>query len=92
MGQLGLGATYRSKIASEEWVEVMALRGHQVTSLACGSQHSAVVTAVGDVYTWGRGFEGQTGHPCAIKNLTLPTPISGDIASICNQFLENADF
>lgn len=37
-------------------------RGRRVISLGCGSRHSAAVTSVGDVYTWGRGFEGQTGH------------------------------
>lgn len=73
-GQLGLGATHRAKTALNEWVKISALRGRQVISLGCGSRHSAVVTAVGDVYTWGRGFEGQTGHapvsglkPCAAE-------------------------
>ena len=61
-GQLGLGATCRAKSALNEWVKVIPLGGRKVISIACGSRHSAAVTAVGDVYTWGRGFEGQTGH------------------------------
>mmetsp|Transcript_22764 Transcript_22764/g.73628 ORF Transcript_22764/g.73628 Transcript_22764/m.73628 type:complete len:163 (-) Transcript_22764:34-522(-) len=61
-GQLGLGATHRVKRALYDWVPVNSLQGRKVVSLGCGSRHSAVVTAVGDVYTWGRGFEGQTGH------------------------------
>ncbi|TYZ65303.1 hypothetical protein PybrP1_002311 [[Pythium] brassicae (nom. inval.)] len=31
-------------------------------SLACGRSHSAAVTDKGDLYTWGRNFEGQLGH------------------------------
>lgn len=30
--------------------------------LACGRFHSAAVTDRGDLYTWGRNFEGQLGH------------------------------
>lgn len=78
-GQLGLGATDRAKTALNKWVEVNALRGRQVISLGCGSRHSAVVTTAGDVYTWGRGFEGQTGHapvsfkPCKAEQMTAPS-------------------
>ena len=61
-GQLGLGAAYPSECALKEWAMVTTLQEHKVISLACGSQHSAVVTDTGDVFTWGRGFEGQTGH------------------------------
>lgn len=30
--------------------------------VACGRSHSAAVTDKGDLYTWGRNFEGQLGH------------------------------
>ena len=39
-----------------------ALDGKVVVQTSCGASHSAVLTDTGDVYTWGRGFEGQTGH------------------------------
>ena len=61
-GQLGLGATKRVEDASKSWVEVSFLSQHRVISLSCGSRHSVAVTLTGDVYTWGRGCEGQTGH------------------------------
>mgnify|MGYP002819578861 FL=1 len=61
-GQLGLGATKRVEDASISWVEVSFLSQHRVISLSCGSRHSVAVTLTGDVYTWGRGCEGQTGH------------------------------
>lgn len=48
--------------ASISWVEVSSLSQHRVISLSCGSRHSVAVTLTGDVYTWGRGCEGQTGH------------------------------
>eukprot|EP00753_Platysulcus_tardus_P001036 PLAT10983.1.p1 GENE.PLAT10983.1~~PLAT10983.1.p1 ORF type:complete len:1007 (+),score=498.63 PLAT10983.1:33-3023(+) len=42
-----------------------------VTLVAAGAAHSAAITESGDVYTWGRGLEGQLGHgPLAV----LPTP------------------
>ena len=34
----------------------------QVKAVACGLVHSAAVTENGDLYTWGCGFQGQTGH------------------------------
>ncbi|KAG5180010.1 regulator of chromosome condensation 1/beta-lactamase-inhibitor protein II, partial [Tribonema minus] len=58
-GQLGSGK------AHARWDTprvIPGLAGKQVASVSCGSAHSAAVTCSGEVYTWGRGFEGQLGH------------------------------
>jgi len=58
-GQLGLG----SKILETPIpTELRYLQGKKVKGIATGSHHSAAVTEDGTLYTWGRGFEGQTGH------------------------------
>lgn len=38
------------------------LRGEGVVELAAGSGHVAAVSDAGDVWTWGRGLQGQLGH------------------------------
>ena len=58
-GQLGLGAKV---LKCEDFLPVLALAHKKVTTLDCGAHHSAAVTSSGDLYLWGRGFEGQTGH------------------------------
>ncbi|DAZ98971.1 TPA: hypothetical protein N0F65_000503 [Lagenidium giganteum] len=32
------------------------------TKVACGASHTAAIARSGDLYTWGRNFEGQLGH------------------------------
>lgn len=34
------------------------LRDKRIVQISCGEQHSLVLTDKGDVYAWGRGFEG----------------------------------
>ena len=59
-GQVGLGA--KASLSSRPRRVTAALDGKVVVQTSCGASHSAVLTDTGDVYTWGRGFEGQTGH------------------------------
>ena len=59
-GQLGVGAGRALKAASEEWA-LVPLAGRFVVAVAAGQRHSVAVSSAGDVYAWGRGFEGQTG-------------------------------
>ena len=68
-GQVGLGATPHNPQRPTLIKGVMSDK--VVTSISCGSLHSACLTSTGDVYTWGRGFEGQTGHASkALDNQT----------------------
>lgn len=57
--QLGLGA---ASLESKLPKAVPALSAYRVVQVACGAQHSAAVTSNGDLFTWGRGTEGQLGH------------------------------
>ena len=41
---------------------IEALRGMNVTQVACGSNHSAVVVDNKELYTWGSGEFGRLGH------------------------------
>lgn len=59
-GQVGLGA--KASISTKPQLIKGALDGKVIVQVSCGAAHSAALTDTGDVYTWGRGFEGQTGH------------------------------
>lgn len=61
-GQLGLGDT----CDSDEPKFVDALRGVGVRQIACGSGHTVVLTADGEVHTWGRGDDGRLGKTMAL--------------------------
>ncbi len=41
---------------------IETLRDKTVVAVSCGEQHSIAITDFGDIYTWGRGREGQLGH------------------------------
>ncbi|CAM9777990.1 unnamed protein product [Ectocarpus sp. 8 AP-2014] len=58
-GQLGIGTI---TLESELPKTIPALSAYRVVQVACGEQHSAAVTSYGDLFTWGRGTEGQLGH------------------------------
>ena len=40
--------------------------------MACGEYHSLVLTDKQDVYSWGRGFEGQLGLSKSIEVASVP--------------------
>ncbi|CAM9855551.1 unnamed protein product, partial [Phaeothamnion confervicola] len=75
-GELGLGARHVNIPAP---TRIAALDGHRVTQIACGGAHCAAVTECGDLFTWGRGFEGQLGHTTKFGPLPtvqmLPKPV-----------------
>lgn len=48
------------------------LRDKRVTQIACGEYHSLVLTDKFDIYSWGRGFEGQLGLSKSIEIATTP--------------------
>lgn len=54
---------------------IEALAGERVVGVACGSAHSACVTARGHLYTWGHGEFGRLGHGDYLTQL-LPKMVS----------------
>ena len=48
------------------------LRDKRVSMIACGENHSLVLTDKGYLYTWGRGFEGQLGLSSSIEIASTP--------------------
>jgi alpha-tubulin suppressor-like RCC1 family protein len=57
-GQLGLVSSGAVRFPSK----VEELVGKNITSIQCGSFHTAAVSAEGELYTWGHGGEGRLGH------------------------------
>ena len=57
-GQLGIG----SNTDSNAPVPVQGLNTSPVKLLSCGWRHTFAVTQAGDVFSWGRGVNGQLGH------------------------------
>ncbi|XP_030381589.1 probable E3 ubiquitin-protein ligase HERC2 [Scaptodrosophila lebanonensis] len=57
-GKLGHGN--RTTIDKPRLIE--ALRSKKVRDIACGSSHSAAITSLGELYTWGLGEYGRLGH------------------------------
>ena len=48
------------------------LRDKRVIKIACGESHSLILTDKQDVYSWGRGFEGQLGLSKSIEVASTP--------------------
>jgi len=61
-GQLGLGHTNNLPLPTSILPLSDPLNPKNVRCMAAGKGHSAVIAEDGDVYTWGRGWDGQLGH------------------------------
>ena len=48
------------------------LRDKRVIQIACGEYHSLILTDMGDVYAWGRGFEGHLGLSKSVDIAATP--------------------
>jgi alpha-tubulin suppressor-like RCC1 family protein len=51
--------------------QILKIARHKVVQIACGEYHTLALTQTRDVYSWGRGFEGQLG--VAKKSSSVPT-------------------
>mmetsp|Transcript_18230 Transcript_18230/g.38064 ORF Transcript_18230/g.38064 Transcript_18230/m.38064 type:complete len:471 (-) Transcript_18230:1643-3055(-) len=58
-GQLGNGSRGEMYLKPERITE---LEGLSIRCIGSGDRHSAAITSLGVVYTWGCGSDGQTGH------------------------------
>jgi E3 ubiquitin-protein ligase HERC3 len=43
-----------------------------VLKVACGESHSLALVESGDLYAWGRGYEGQLGIRSSIETVSIP--------------------
>jgi hypothetical protein len=59
VGQLGHGENFQYLNVPKQ---ILKLKHQNVLVAACGDLHTAAITDAGDVWTWGRGLEGQLGH------------------------------
>ncbi|ETV92591.1 hypothetical protein H310_13247 [Aphanomyces invadans] len=73
-GQLGLGGTI---VAKEHPVKIGQLDHLTFKSIACGGFHTAALSESGDLYTWGRNFEGQLGHTSASASCAVNEKLNG---------------
>ena len=60
-GQLGVGDTTLPMSSAPLLIEGLP-SGVRPKMIACGGEHTALVTKSGDLYTWGSGKHGATGH------------------------------
>jgi len=67
MHQLGLGGGEKKTAIPKR---VAALYGKPVVSVSCGSSHTACLTEMGRVYTWGAGISGALGHGQTADQIT----------------------
>lgn len=58
-GQVGIGSTQDS-VATPQLIA--ALQNDRVSQFACGWRHTLALTQQGQMYSWGRGVNGQLGH------------------------------
>ena len=68
-GQLGTGDTADTNLPKR----VDGLEGSEVVLLSCGWRHTLLGAANGDMYSWGRGVNGQLGHN-EQRDLCAPLP------------------
>lgn len=70
-GQLGHGSTQNET----KPMVVRGLASQTVCQVACGGDHTLVLTDAGAVYSWGRGRWGQTGHD-ATTDIMYPRQVA----------------
>ena len=58
-------------------------KGRQVVDVACGLQHTALVTASGEVLAWGSNKYSQCGTVARQEVVSLPTYVSGLFGHRC---------
>ena len=50
------------RVTTITWVQIEALKGKQIMSVACGAGHTAALSKDGELFMWGRGRHGQLGR------------------------------
>jgi RCC1 and BTB domain-containing protein len=71
-GSLGLGGL----IFSPSPKRIIKLNNRKIVSVSCGLHHSLALSNIGDVYSWGRGYEGQLGLLKDMETASSPQYVS----------------
>jgi alpha-tubulin suppressor-like RCC1 family protein len=66
-------AGHGGSLSASQPMILKPLREKRVVQIACGDNHSLVLTDRGYIYAWGRGFEGQLGLSATIEIATVPS-------------------
>lgn len=83
-GQLGHGYASGKQLPDTLRPQYVEDLSHlRCTCVSAGELHSSVVTADGDIYTWGDGFCGQLGHGDKRPQLTPKQVTAGDLEDEC---------
>ena len=64
-------------VLEPEFVTGDGIENKRVIQIACGQDHTTVLTSEGDVYTWGSNYFGQLGTGREDVNEISPRKISG---------------
>ena len=67
-GSLGLGGTVFSAAPRP----ISKLSNKKIVSIACGMHHTLALSHIGDLFSWGRGFEGQLGLLETVESTSVP--------------------
>jgi alpha-tubulin suppressor-like RCC1 family protein len=67
-GVLGHGGALSASSATL----IKAISDKVIKEIACGEAHSLALTQQGEVYAWGRGYEGQLGIRESIETISVP--------------------
>jgi hypothetical protein len=75
-GELGTGDVADGDLGFCATPQTVKIKGYDWKAVACGMFHSAVLTATGELFTWGSNEEGQLGHKLKrgrTTGLAIPT-------------------
>lgn len=61
-GQLGLGSVAEGDSSYVATPSTVKIKAQPWRAVSCGHDHTAALSASGEVYTWGSNEEGQLGH------------------------------
>ncbi|XP_014480893.1 PREDICTED: Williams-Beuren syndrome chromosomal region 16 protein homolog [Dinoponera quadriceps] len=85
LGNNAYGQCGRPIIKNEKYEKSMIvhhipnIKGHKITAVTAGQDHSMLLTEAGEVYTFGWGADGQTGL-AHYRNEHQPSLVKGDLA------------
>lgn len=75
-GQLGIGSNSDTNVPTQ----VVGFGASPVKLLSCGWRHTFAVTEGGEVFSWGRGVNGQLGHD-EPKDTCVPSSLTHSFMS-----------